>query len=145
MLGEAGVVEVSNAGRWVHLNGSRIRIAGVGDLWQDKPDLRAALAGTQADDVTILLSHNPDFAMRIQDPRVKLVLSGHTHGGQVRLPRIGPVITNSRYGKRLVSGLVPFDSFQLYVSRGLGTVVVPLRYQCPPEIVLLTLRRNGHG
>ncbi len=141
-LRQSGIVDLTNAGRWVNVNGSRIRIAGVGDLWQDVQDLHAALAGVKESDAVILLSHNPDYAMRLKDKRVGLVLSGHTHGGQIRLPRIGPVITNSQYGRRLVSGLVSFDSFQLYTSRGLGTVIVPLRYQCPPEIALFTLKRK---
>ncbi len=139
-LRQSGIVDVTNAGRWVSRDGSRIRIAGVGDLWQDDQDLHTALAGVQDHDAVILLSHNPDYVMQLNDKRVGLVLSGHTHGGQIRLPRFGPVITNSKYGQRLASGLVSLDSCQLYTSRGIGTVVVPLRYQCPPEIALFTLR-----
>jgi uncharacterized protein len=140
MLQEIGIVDVTNSGRWITRGGSRLRIAGVGDLWEDRPDLHAALAGVKENERAILLSHNPDFVMRLRDPRVGLVLSGHTHGGQIHLPRLGPVITNSRYGRRLVGGLVAFDTFQVYVSRGLGTVMVPMRRECPPEIALLTLR-----
>lgn len=138
----AGVIDITNTGRWLTRADSRLRIAGVGDLWEDSQDLRAALDGTSADEVAILLSHNPDYAVRVNDPRVRLMLSGHTHGGQICLPRVGAVVTNSRYGKRFASGLIPFESFQLYVSRGLGTVVVPVRYQCPPEIVLIRLKRT---
>ena len=141
-LKEIGIADVTNSGRWLTRGGSRLRIAGVGDLWEDKPDLHAALAGVKENETSILLAHNPDFVMQLHDPRVGLVLSGHTHGGQIHLPRFGPLVTNSRYGRRLVSGLVTFDTFQLYVSRGLGTVLVPMRYKCPPEIVLLTLRRR---
>jgi uncharacterized protein len=140
-LKQAGIVNVNNGGVWLTRDGARIRIGGVGDLWEDKQDLRAALDGATERDAVILLSHNPDYAMNLTDPRVRLVLSGHTHGGQIILPRIGALVTNSSYGDRLVSGLVPFETFQLYVSRGLGTVVVPLRYRCPPELTLLTLRR----
>ncbi len=138
-LKQAGIVDVNNGGRWLTSGRDRIRIAGVGDLWEDKQDLQAALSGATADDAVILLSHNPDYAMQLHDPRVRLVLSGHTHGGQICLPKIGAVLTNSNYGQRLVSGLVEFDTFKLYTSRGLGTVVVPMRYRCPPEITLLTL------
>lgn len=138
-LKQAGIVDVNNGGHWLISGGDRILIAGVGDLWEDRQDLRAALSGATRDDAVILLSHNPDYAMQLHDPRVQLVLSGHTHGGQICLPRIGAVLTNSSYGQRLVSGLVEFETFKLYTSRGLGTVVVPLRYGCPPEITLLTL------
>lgn len=144
-LKRAGVVAVDNGGRWLTRGDSRLRIAGVGDLWEDVPDLGAALAGTGPNDTVILLSHNPDYAMEITDPRVGLVLSGHTHGGQIQLPRVGALITNSRYGRRLAAGLTRIRSFHLYVSRGLGTVMLPFRYNCPPEITFLTLRRNVPG
>lgn len=140
MLRDSRAMDLTNDGVWLTIGMSRIRIAGVGDLWEDKQDLAAALADAGESDVAILLSHNPDYAPQISDKRVKLVLSGHTHGGQICLPGLGPLITNSKYGNRLASGLIPFGSFQLYVSRGLGTVVVPLRYNCPPEITLLTLK-----
>lgn len=140
-LAAAGVVDITNSGRWLTHKGSRIRLAGIGDLWEDDQDLHSALDGTREQDVAILLSHNPDYAPKLQDRRIKVVLSGHTHGGQIRLPRVGAVVSNSRYGKRLASGLIPFDSFQLYVSRGIGTVLVPMRYNCPPEVSLITLQR----
>ena len=140
MLQEAGIEDISNSGRWLHCDGSRLRIAGVDDMWEGEPDLRAALAGMKDRDIAILLSHNPDFAVKLHDPHVKLVLSGHTHGGQICLPGIGPLVTNSRYGRRVVSGLVPLDGFQLYTSRGLGTVLASVRYNCPPEIAFFTLR-----
>lgn len=139
-LRQAGVVDVTNGGAWLERGGSRVRIAGVGDLWQDHQDLPAALGGAEEDDAAILLTHNPDYAVGLRDRRVRLVLAGHTHGGQIRLPGIGALITNSAYGQRLVKGLVPFDTFPLYVSRGIGTVVVPFRRDCPPEIAVFTLR-----
>lgn len=139
-LKRAGIVEMTNSGRWLNRNGSRLRIAGVGDLWEDVQDLDAALSGVEANETAILISHNPDYAMDIQDPRVGLVLSGHTHGGQINLPRVGTVATNSKYGRRLTSGRIALGSRVLYVSRGLGTVMIPFRYKCPPEVTLLTLR-----
>ena len=75
-------------GHWLERHGARLRICGVGDLWTDRQDLRSALADATADDAVILLSHNPDFAETIRDPRVGLMLSGHTHGGQVCRPRL---------------------------------------------------------
>ena len=141
-LREAGIADVTNTGHWLRTSGSRLRIAGIGDLWEGKQDLGRALDGATSEDTAILLSHNPDYAMCMMDSRVSLMLSGHTHGGQIRLPRIGAVVTNSAYGQRLVSGLISFDTFDLYVSRGIGTVVVPLRHRCPPEVALFTLRRK---
>jgi predicted MPP superfamily phosphohydrolase len=140
-LRHRGIVDVNNSGHWITRGDSRIRIGGVGDLWEDKQDLDRALSGVTDRDAVILLSHNPDYAMELIDPRVKLVLSGHTHGGQILLPGVGPVVTNTNFG--LVSGLHDFVTFQLYVSRGLGTVVVPMRYRCPPEVALLTLKNKN--
>jgi predicted MPP superfamily phosphohydrolase len=140
-LAAAGIVDITNTGRWLSLNGNRIRLAGVGDFWEDYQDLHAALDGTREQDVAILLSHNPDYAARVTDARIKLILSGHTHGGQIRLPKVGALVSNSKYGNRLASGLIPFDSFQLYVSRGIGTVLIPMRYNCPPEVSLITLKQ----
>lgn len=138
-LHRARIIELENSGHWVTRGGDRIRIAGVGDLWEDVQNLSVALGDAGNRDTVILLSHNPDYAMEIEDSRVDLVLSGHTHGGQIRFPRLGITVSNSRYGNRLVSGLIPFETFQLYVSRGLGTVMLPFRHNCPPEIALLTL------
>ena len=140
MLTQAGIVDLTNRGTWLRCNGSRLRVAGVGDLWEDRQDLNSALEGTRENEAAVLLSHNPDFAAKLGDKRVKLVLSGHTHGGQVRLPGVGPLLTNSRFGRRWASGLTSVNGFQLYVSRGLGTVVVPIRYNCPPELCLITLQ-----
>lgn len=139
-LRAVGVVDVTNSGRRITYHESSIRIAGVGDLWEDCQDLNAALDGTGQDEVVILLSHNPDYAAGLQDRRIKLVLSGHTHGGQIWLPGLGALITNSRYGTRLLRGLIPFETFQLYVSQGIGCVIVPMRRRTTPEITYLTLK-----
>ncbi len=139
----AGIKDLTNSGHWLSRGEYRLRLAGVGDLWEDRQDLHSALGDAREDEVAILLSHNPDYVMKLTDPRVKLVLSGHTHGGQIQLPGIGPLITNSKYGRRLASGLIHLPSFELFVTRGIGTVVVPMRYHCPPEIALLTLRAPG--
>lgn len=140
MLAHAGITDLTNHNRFLTRQGERLYLAGVGDLWRDTPDLAAALAGVGADAAVILLSHNPHFAERITDPRVRLVLAGHTHGGQVQPPRAGAWYANSRLGRFFVIGEVRHPTFVLYVSRGLGTVVVPFRYNCPPEITYLTLR-----
>ena len=93
----------------------------------------------------ILLSHNPDVA---EEPgllnsghRVDLILSGHTHGGQIRLPLIGTPVTNSRYGSKYAAGLVQGPRCPVFISRGIGTTVLPIRLGVPPEIALIELHR----
>jgi predicted MPP superfamily phosphohydrolase len=73
---------------------------------------------------------------------IDLMLSGHTHGGQVRLPMVGSVYGRSKLGKRFVEGWNRLGNTQIYVSRGIGKVLVPLRLGCPAEITLLRLRRR---
>lgn len=123
--------------------GGRLCIAGVDDLRVGRPNLEQALYGVPEDMPRILLSHNPDLAEeKIGDKRVDLMISGHTHGGQIRLPfSLYAPYTNSRYGQKYTGGLVEAGNTQVYVSRGLGTINIPVRFNCPPEITLLRLVR----
>jgi predicted MPP superfamily phosphohydrolase len=118
-------------------------LAGVDDLGAGQPDLAAALAGVSQGVPTILLSHNPDFAeeekAKSSSARVDLQLSGHTHGGQVVLPGAGPLVSGSRYGMKYLSGLVQGPRWPVFVTRGIGASVAPLRIGSPPEIVVFEL------
>lgn len=120
--------------------GERVRpdlfLAGVDDLWLGRPDVEAALeeAGEGA---TVLLSHNPDLLPRVPE-WVALTLCGHTHGGQVVVPLLGAVHTGSSYGQRFAAGFVRGPA-RGFVSRGLGTTTLPVRFLCRPEVVVLEL------
>lgn len=118
-------------------------IAGVGDLIEDDVNPDAAFAGVGRDVPRLLLSHNPDVAeMRaLHDHRVDLMLSGHTHGGQVSLPLIGAPGVPSRYGQKYAKGLVKGPSCRVNISTGIGMSVAPFRFGVPPEINVLTLIR----
>ena len=119
-------------------------IAGVGDAWEDIVDFDKAFRGVSAGVPRILLSHNPDCAedKRLFDGghRVDLILSGHTHGGQVCLPKeqkpVLPRMRKTRYTK----GLMKSPAGLIYVSRGIGTAGVPVRLNAPPDIALFELR-----
>jgi len=138
----AGICEMSNSGEWLSIGTSRIRIAGVDDLWKGEPDLKPAIADVKPDDACILVSHNPDFAETLTDHRVGLVLSGHTHGGQVYVPGMVNPFIPSRYGNKYSKGFVEAPATQVYVSTGLGQTGLPVRYNCPPELTLLTLAQK---
>ena len=140
-LAEHRFTELTNTGVWLERGGARLRLCGVDDWATGQPRLRPALGDARTDDACLLLSHNPDFVEHIRDPRVDLVLSGHTHGGQVVLPLVGPPFTASRYGRKYVHGLVQGPTARVYVSRGVGTIGLPIRYGAPPEVTLITLRR----
>jgi len=133
-LGGSGVRLLTNAN--LRLRDDLV-LAGLDDLVAGRPDLQAALAGREPGTCTLLASHNPDVLPEVP-PDVALTLAGHTHGGQVCLPGVGPVVTNSRYGRRFASGLVRGPALG-YVSRGLGVSGIPLRVDCPAELAVLDL------
>ncbi len=123
--------------------GESLCLAGVGDLWEGQPSLKAALDGVAPGIPRLLLSHNPDFAEAGNDGyRVDLMLSGHTHGGQVRLPIIGAPCVPSRFGEKYAGGLCHGPWCPVLVSRGVGLAGLPIRLGVPPEIGLIQLR--GH-
>jgi predicted MPP superfamily phosphohydrolase len=138
-LRDSGITDLTNTGCWVERDGCRLRIAGVDDLWHGQPNLRAALGDAAGDNACVLLCHNPDYAETLTDRRVGLMLSGHMHGGQIVVPGLGYHSIPSRYGLKYLQGLVQAPCTQVFVSRGLGTVGLPLRIRCRPEINLLTL------
>jgi uncharacterized protein len=120
--------------------GSNFWLAGVDDTMTGQEDLPLALAGARADELKLLLAHNPLVLRRAAREGVDLVLSGHTHGGQVTWR---PETSRSgRPRRRLLRGLGRQGGTQIYVSRGLGTVVLPVRYSCPPEVTLLELKSS---
>jgi len=104
--------------------------------------LDSALRGIPADSFRILLAHTPDVIRDAARLGVDLMLSGHTHGGQVRFPFLGATVVPSRYGHRYAAGEFRVDGATLYVSRGLGTVRFSLRFLCRPELAILTLRQR---
>lgn len=122
-------------------NGRRIWLGGTADVSESRPDLDRALPGRKAgSEPVILLVHEPDYADTVVGHGVALMVSGHTHGGQVRLPLLPPLHL-PRLGRKYIEGLFHFrDGMQLYVNRGIGTVGVPFRFFCPPEITVFTLQ-----
>jgi predicted MPP superfamily phosphohydrolase len=140
-LETAGIAEVNNRGVWIERAGARLRICGVDDLWRGQQDLAAALGRASRDDAVVLLSHNPDFVESIEDERVGLVLSGHTHGGQIVVPGMHPRWAPTRYGAKYLEGLCQGPVAQVYVTRGAGTTGLPIRFRCRPEVVCITLTR----
>ncbi|MFM9959253.1 MAG: metallophosphoesterase [Phycisphaerales bacterium] len=119
-------------------------IAGVDDLLEGVPDFGAALDGVAEETARIVVSHNPDLAESRDalSRRIDLMLSGHTHGGQVRLPLIGAPIVPSRYGQKYAQGLVRGPGFPVLVTTGVGMSLAPLRWGVPAEVVELTLVRG---
>jgi predicted MPP superfamily phosphohydrolase len=137
LMTEVGIQVLHNRSVVLERGGDRLVLAGIDDLNAGQPDLKSALAGAPAGVPLVLLSHNPDVIFEAARRGVDLVLSGHTHGGQIRLPGFGALVRMSRYG--LDGGIYATGGSQLVVSRGLGVTGLPLRTFCPPEAVFLRL------
>jgi predicted MPP superfamily phosphohydrolase len=129
-----GIKLLINEGFRFRANGAEFWLCGVDDYMVGRTDIKAALKGSKENEFKLLLSHNPQVVRFASGYGIDLVLSGHTHGGQIRLR------TERKYlPRKLKSGLLRYYDTQVYITRGIGTVIVPLRYQCPPEISLLEL------
>lgn len=137
VLGEAGVTLLLNQA--VRLDaGAPLWLAGLDDVWERKHDMAAALAGAPDDECKLLLVHEPDYADEAARYPVDLQLSGHSHGGQINLPGYGrPVLPY--LGRKYPAGLYQVGPLALYTNRGIGVIAPPVRFNCPPEVTLLTL------
>lgn len=118
---------------------SGLWIAGVDDYWTRRADIKKALAGRESDIPVILMSHNPDYVNELsENDRADLILSGHTHGGQIRLPLIGPIgIIPTELGQSYDQGLFQINNRRLYITSGLGESGPRARLFNPPEITML--------
>lgn len=136
-----GVAWLRNRGVELHKGGGSFHLLGVDDYWEESCSLTEACRGLDGDSVRILLSHNPDINDDIarSRERIDLVLSGHTHGGQVVIPVLGQPVMPSKFGQKYRAGLVRDGDRQTYISRGVGCLLAPIRLNCPPEVTVLTL------
>jgi len=140
-LAENGVELLVNRSVRLEKNGRHFWLIGLDDPLTANPDLTRAMATVPPGDLKILLVHAPDFAPRAAHAGIQLQLSGHSHGGQVRLPGIGALYCPP-LGRAYPLSLreVPGSGTLVYTNRGLGTTGVPFRLFCPPEVAVLTLR-----
>jgi hypothetical protein len=136
---QAGICELTNRGVWLERGCSRFRLAGVDDKWMGQVDVAKAIGDATTGEACLLVSHNPDVAEKLRDPRVGLMLSGHTHGGQVVFPGGAPFVP-SHYGQKYLHGICQAPQTTVYVSRGLGCTSIPIRFGSRPELTLVTLR-----
>jgi len=137
LIEQAGIQVLHNRSIGLKRGQATLSLAGVDDALMGTPDITEALIGTQSP--VILVSHNPDLFFDAAKQGVALMLSGHTHGGQIRIPGHGVLVRQSKY--RLDEGRYRSGATELVVSRGLGAVGLPWRAACPPEAVLLRLTR----
>jgi len=129
-----------NESRRLRLRGEELVIVGIDDLWSRRAEPARAFANVGADDATIVLAHNPDTALYARHLKPGVMLSGHTHGGVVRIPFYGsPLKSILKIGKQFYSGLNRYEDFYIYTNRGLGTFWLRIRINCPPEVSRFSL------
>jgi len=145
-LERAGVRVLENQTAVVEVSGGRLAILGVGDTGTGHAEVAKAFRDAPAGTPAIVLSHNPDVVYLLGGRKPALVLCGHTHGGQ--LAWVGRFLVKSRFGQSHPAGLYHFRGDKVYVTRGVGAIMPPLRVGCRPEVTILDLqpaRSTAHG
>jgi predicted MPP superfamily phosphohydrolase len=140
-LRETGVDVLFDDQRRITIGKESITLVGLDDEWEGKPDYDKAFKGISADNVCIALAHNPDAVLHLEGKPISLLVSGHTHGGIINLPRIGPIFTTCQLGPKYASGMFKINGIRIYISRGIGLATsIPFRIHCPPEVPVFILK-----
>ncbi len=139
---EAGIKLIENSSECLIVNGQKIIVAGAGDLWEGAQEISGPLSTVSDTDFVILVSHNPDYAEKIGAyyDKIDLMLSGHTHGGQISVFGLYSPVLPSAYGQKYRSGMVQRGGMKLLISNGVGCVGLPARFFCRPDIISITLK-----
>ncbi len=132
---------LTNESERLEVNGEVVHLVGIDDMFSQADDLPRAMENIDITGTRILLSHSPDIFEDAVSLGFHLVLSGHTHGGQVRLPLFGALTTHTMKPLRPASGMIYGSKTAMHVSQGLGTSGLPIRFLCPPEATVLRLQR----
>jgi hypothetical protein len=143
-LEDRGITVLRNAAASIETGRGSLWIAGIDDVISGRPDPRATFAGIPAGAAAIALWHEPDYAEQAAAHGAFVQFSGHSHGGQIRLPGVGPVIL-PRGGQRFVMGWHEAGGMPIYTTRGVGVYRPPFRLNCPPEVTLITLTSSASG
>ncbi|MEW9698764.1 metallophosphoesterase [Paenibacillus sp. SI8] len=144
ILKNGGFQTLLNECHTINHGGQAIQLAGVEDMLTGKPDIQQTLQEASSQICTLLLSHSANFAdIASTAQSIDLQLSGHSHGGQIRLPVVGALVTPP-LGDKYVMGLhtVHGSKLQVYTTRGIGTTLLPFRFLCRPEITVITLDKT---
>lgn len=133
-LSKNNIKVLDNENIKLNIDGKTVYIAGIEDMHTQKPDISKALANTSTP--IIFLTHTPDMFPKTPSC-VNLTLAGHTHGGQIDLPIIGTISTATKYFRKYAKGLIIENDKKMIVSKGIGVSIIPIRFNCIPEIVVI--------
>jgi uncharacterized protein len=137
-LESGGIRVLDNEAIRVNYRDRAFWLCGLEDLWTKGDGVNTTLAKVTDNEPVLMMMHNPDVFPGVPD-RVSLTIAGHTHGGQVNVPIIGRPVVPSEFGQRYAYGLIEEDGRKLFVTSGLGTSIIPVRFRVTPEIVILQL------
>jgi len=143
LLEESGIIVLRNENKKISRDDKYIYLIGVDDPDTGRDDLLKATINIEKNIPKILLAHSPDIVDNLQGKQTDLILSGHTHGGQIKIPFIRPFWTPTKNRGKYASGLFEINDIYLYVNRGIGTAAIPIRFNCPPEIAVIELKRKN--
>ena len=138
-LESANISVVEDTAVLLESGGCAFWLVGISDFWEGPHHVKAALSAVPSGAAILALTHNPDIFPELP-PRIALTIAGHTHGGQVYIPFLGRLIVPSRYGERYAIDHIIEQGRHLFVSAGLGTSILPVRFLVPPEVSVLTLQ-----
>jgi predicted MPP superfamily phosphohydrolase len=143
LLEQSNIVILNNENRKIFQGDDYIYLIGVNDPDTHRDNLEKAMLGAGDDVPKILLAHSPEI---IEDLKMAespdLVLVGHTHGGQVKIPFVTPFWVPTKYHGKFASGLFKIDDTYMYVNKGIGMTALPIRFNCPPEIAVIELKKK---
>jgi predicted MPP superfamily phosphohydrolase len=141
-LEDEGIPLLEDEAEYIEQGTCRFWLVGVSDFWEGAHDIARALRAVPPAAPSLLFTHNPDLFPEVP-PHITLTIAGHTHGGQVYLPGIGRPIVPSKFGERYAIGHIVEEGRHLFVSSGLGTSILPVRFLVPPEVSVLTLEASA--
>jgi predicted MPP superfamily phosphohydrolase len=142
-LSQVGIDMLINESRTIERGENRIWLVGVDDThFSREHDIARAVSGIPENSFKILLAHSPEIYREASRVPIQIYLCGHTHGGQVLLRRKEPIIINARCSRKLAHGEWRYSGMTGYTTLGVGTSAIPVRFNCPPEIAIITLRRS---
>jgi uncharacterized protein len=139
----AGINVIEDSAQRLSFGGKAFWLVGISDFMEGPHDVTRAISSVTGDEPAIAITHNPDVFPDVP-ARLCLTLAGHTHGGQVAVPLMGRPIVPSKYGERYALGHIHENGKRLFVTAGVGTSIIPVRFRVPPEVVFLTVSGKTH-
>ncbi len=137
-LAKHNITMLEDASQKITAGDCQLRLVGITDLWEGPHDVKKAMAEVQPNESILAFTHNPDIFPALPQ-NIALTIAGHTHGGQVCFPLVGCPIVPSEFGQRYTRGHIVENNQHLYVSSGVGTSILPVRFLVPPEVTILEI------